>query len=154
MPSLIGGVDAGRSATAALSRLDDAAQDASGPLDRLMQRPSTLDRLVADGGPLGRFMVGRDDALPAGTSAYTKRSVDMLAGIEAKLGLPRERVLANLNLPMPLPGTLVAPALSPPGANAAPPLDSAIGAARPAVATDADNRLSGGVTGNPATVRA
>lgn len=137
-----------------LDRLSDGGFDRAGPLEQLLDRPGKLDRLVADAGPLGRFMVGRDGELPAGTSAYTKRSVDVLAGVEAKLGLPRERALGNLTLPTPPPAGVAAQADLPPGTGGPSVAGSTIGAVRPAVAIDAGNRLDGGPAGNPAAVRA
>lgn len=137
-----------------LARRIAVGQDGTGPLDRLLRRPSTLDRLVADAGPLGRFMIAREDALPAGTSAYTKRAVDTLNGVEAKLGLPRERVLANLAPPiLPPPGAAQAGVELPPGRSVAPEGAAALDP-RPAVSTDAGNRLAGGASGNSATIRA
>jgi hypothetical protein len=130
----IRGLDGGRS----VGSQDDATLG-TGPLHRLLNRTSALDRIVGDAGPLGKYRTDAPDAMPSGTSSLTLRTGDALNRLAARLGMPGERILAGNPAFGPqlqqrpqaeLPAG-VGPSAVDPGLSAHAP--------RPAVATDADN---------------
>ncbi|QJU59887.1 hypothetical protein HL653_20980 [Sphingomonas sp. AP4-R1] len=82
-------------APGALDALADAAPTGAGALHRLLNQPSTLDRLVGDAGPLGKFRTDDPDRMPSGTAALTLRASDALNRLAARLGLPGERILSG-----------------------------------------------------------
>jgi hypothetical protein len=153
----VGGVDAGvsdRAFRAAVVERNTVEDASSSPLEKLLSRPSPLERLVADAGALGRFRTDVPDALPAGTSAFTRRSVDITDNVAARLGLPRERVWAGATVQLPMAVPPPTPTVAPQPGVAAPVGTTGVNAPRPAVATDAGNDLAGGLAGNSAAVRA
>lgn len=77
-------------------RMDDTGNGLTrSQIDHNAARLSPLEKLVADAGPLGKFMVDRDDALPAGTSAFTVRSADTAIRVASRTGIVTEPVLAG-----------------------------------------------------------
>lgn len=138
------------------ARQDRAADDRpeTGPFHGLFQRNSSLERLVADAGPLGKFKTDQPDQMPSGTSALTLRVGDALNRIAARLGLPVERILSgNPTLVPALLQRLMAelppgqgPSAAQPGARATDP--------RPAVAVEADNHARAADRGNAPPVQA
>ena len=133
-----------------------AAGDApeTGAFHGLFQRHSSLERLIADAGPLGKFKTDQPDQMPSGTSAFTLRVGDALNRVAARLGLPVERILSgNPALTPAILQRLIAelpPGRGPSAAQA----DQRVTDARPAVAVEADNRVRAADRGNTSPAKA
>ncbi|PXA84111.1 hypothetical protein DMC47_41525 [Nostoc sp. 3335mG] len=135
---------------------DPLAQDDGGsPLERLTSQPSSLDRLVADAGALGKFREDQPNALPSGTSSFTVPIAQTIAHVETRLGQPNERVLSATQASAPRE---VAPAVRSAdithlGIHTT-DLHAQGVAPRPDVRTDTDNRAAAFVRGNRSAAEA
>jgi hypothetical protein len=131
--------DVGVSPSALDARQDEGAPGTGG-LHRLLNRPSALDRLAGDAGPLGKFRTDEPDRMPSGTAAFTLKASDALNRLAARLGLPSERILSGNPAMQPQQAPLP-PAELPPGER---PVRTNHGvssaASRPVCAAEADNR--------------
>lgn len=147
--------EATRSHAAAMWRAhqSQAAEENSstGSFHILFQKHDTLERLIADAGPLGKFKTDQPGQMPSGTGALTTRVGDALNRIAAHLGLPVERILpANPSLAPALRQAAAVEIL--PGHDASTPQPGQqLQSARPAVATETDNRATAHDRGNRAS---
>ena len=126
-----------------------AQEDGGSGLERLTRQASTLDRLVADAGTLGKFREDQPNALPSGTSSFTVPIAQTIAHVETRLGQPNERVLSATQASPPREITPAARdadvthlgiRTTDPHAHGVEP--------RPDVQTDADHRTAAFVRGN------
>lgn len=126
----------------------------TGAFHGLFQWHSSLERLIADAGPLGKFKTDQPDQMPSGTSAFTLRVGDALNRIAARLGLPVERILSgNPALTPAILQRLIAEL--PPGHGPSAALaDQRVTDPRPAVAVEADNRVRAADRGNTSPAKA
>ncbi len=146
--------EATRSYAATLARAHEGGAAAespeTGPFHGLFQKHDTLERLIADAGPLGKFKTDQPDQMPSGTCALTTRVGDTLNQIAAHLGLPVERILpANPSL-APVAHYRTAAEMPPGNGPTAPHPGQQIQDPRPAVATETDNRAAAHDRGNRA----
>lgn len=147
----------GRSVVRDVTDVSDplAPGEGGSPLERLTQQPSALDRLVADGGALGKFREDQPNALPSGTSSFTVPIAQTIAHVETRLGQPNERVLSATQASAPR--EITPPARSSEithlGIHDTDMRARGI-APRPDVQTDADNRAAAFVRGNRSAAEA
>jgi len=131
-----------------------AEKPETGPFHGLFQKHDTLERLIADAGPLGQFKTDQPDQMPSGTSALTTRVSDVLNQIASRLGVPVERILsANPSL-APVAHQRAVAEMPPGHGPTAPRPGQQIQDPRPAVATEAGNRTAPHDRGNRAPGRA
>jgi len=129
---------------------DPMAQDSGGSaLERLTRQSSSLDRLVADAGALGKFREDQPNALPSGTSSFTVPVTQTIAHVEARLGQPNERVLGAAQASAPRDVTPSARSAGVTHLGIHTTDSHARGVTpRPDVRSDADNRAAAFVRGN------
>ncbi len=137
---------------ASLDARQDAATPGEGGLHRLLNRVSSLDLLIADAGPLGKYRADAPDQMPSGTSALTLKVSDSLNRLAARLGLPGERILSG-NPSLRAEPAALPPAELPQGSERTSPGLSP-DAPRPADPASADNRAGHIDRGNRAGIGA
>jgi len=136
---------------------DRAAADdtpETGAFHGLFQRHSSLERLIADAGPLGKFKTDQPDQMPSGTSAFTLRVGDALNRIAARLGLPVERILSGNPALTPAMLQRLIAELPPGHGPSAAQADQRATDPRPAVAVETDNHMRGTDRGNTSPAKA